>query len=390
MSILRACLRATVGLCALTMVTSVCGQSFHEYPAHGDRVSGVGLLRGWSCDAQSVRFSIDGSEPVDAVYGLSRGDTRSRCNDDDNGYAFLVTWSLLERGTHNLVVEVDGQTIANLTFEVGGTGEPFLSDLEHRGITYGVPDADSFCTFQWQTAAQNLQLAECAPSLPSGPGSENLLGDRRITIESQRHGMQTYDAYVPSGYSPAQPMALVVALHGAGGSAPGVRNTWALVAEPAEFIVVAPRAAGQADVWEPGVDEFWVEEVISDISTRYNIEGSRVYLWGFSAGGHFAHALGLFGTDTYAAYAISAGTLGFAGTGAPAAAPRTIPVLLQVGDGDTVQRPFVMDDFARFQAAGWVDGLNVALDTFSGGHTYTVTSVTSAWRFMALRALPAN
>ena len=51
-------------------------ERFHESPSEGSIQSGVGLIRGWACDADDVAISIDDGAPIHIGYGTSREDTR--------------------------------------------------------------------------------------------------------------------------------------------------------------------------------------------------------------------------------------------------------------------------------------------------------------------------
>lgn len=51
------------------------GGAHHESPAQHSIQSGVGLIRGWACDADKVEVSIDGGERIRIAYGTSRADT---------------------------------------------------------------------------------------------------------------------------------------------------------------------------------------------------------------------------------------------------------------------------------------------------------------------------
>ena len=46
-----------------------------ENPAPGSFQSGLGLISGWVCDAQTITISFDDGPPQEAAYGTSRGDT---------------------------------------------------------------------------------------------------------------------------------------------------------------------------------------------------------------------------------------------------------------------------------------------------------------------------
>jgi len=60
------------------------------------------------------------------------------------------------------------------------------------------------------------------------------------------------------------------------------------------------------------------------------------------------------------------------------AAPRKIPVSLIVGTSDPTYS-YVIDDDNRFIADGWTANGNVFLNTFGGGHDYSITTVQPAW-----------
>ena len=88
-----------------------------------------------------------------------------------------------------------------------------------------------------------------------------------------------------------------------------MRDDWSSVANSGGFVVLAPVASGTDGSWEPDVDIPVIFAAIADTMARYNIEETRMNMWGYSAGGHLAHALALNNTDYFAAYGVSAGAL---------------------------------------------------------------------------------
>ena len=124
------------------------------------------------------------------------------------------------------------------------------------------------------------------------------------------------------------------------------------------------------------------------MEAQYNIERRRRLLWGFSAGGHFGHGVGLANAAFFAAYGVNAGVLaGYAGSTAPAAASRRIPLNVRVGSSDSLA-PFANSDRTVFAAAGWSEPVDYAFAEFPGGHTYAATDVDAQWAFLCRWARP--
>ncbi len=260
-----------------------------------------------------------------------------------------------------------------------------------------------------------FQVAPSVVRLPSN-GSGGALGNSTRIVTAPGFGTRTVYAHVPPAYSPTQPMPLVLALHGQAGSpaaadaqAQAVRTAWASVAATQGFIVIAPVASGASGGWivpeipdEPS-DYAIFAAAIADAEAAWNVDRSRRIGWGFSAGGHVMHDLVLndYSTqvtiDTFASYAISAGTLaGLACSGLSAAqcdalvagAARRIPIDFHVGNSD----PFYAQAFAdseRFLANGWTDSTDLWFTPFPGGHTYASAQFAQIWTNLCpFQALP--
>ncbi|GAN34893.1 MAG: hypothetical protein DYG83_09320 [Candidatus Brocadia sp. AMX2] len=94
-----------------------------------------------------------------------------------------------------------------------------------------------------------------------------------------------YFAYIPPSYVPDKSWPVVLALHGVGGSGYGQVMAWLKSsAHKNEFIFVAP-TYGSGLWWEEEPERF-VLSVLDKVKQDYHVDTNRVYLTGFSSGGH--------------------------------------------------------------------------------------------------------
>lgn len=237
---------------------------------------------------------------------------------------------------------------------------------------------------------------------PSGGGGGPFPGAQARTVLLGGQ-LRTYLLYLPTAYTPQQAWPLVVALHGAAGSAAAaasaavqLREQWITIAEREGAIVLVPIASGAQGGWVPSVDQPTLACAIDQTASEYNLDLDRRYLWGFSAGAHFAHALALGNPGRFAAYAINAGALealACAASGSFACGsllpqmPRRVPVSLRVGVLDPLQR-HVATDLQRLRAAGWDEPGRVSRLELDGGHHYGPSDLDAAWAWFAPRRLP--
>ncbi|MGA8277106.1 MAG: hypothetical protein WB784_02780 [Rhodanobacteraceae bacterium] len=238
------------------------------------------------------------------------------------------------------------------------------------------------------------------PSLGSGgayPGNQI----RSVTVPG--YGSHTYYLHVPDGYAPSRAWPLVVALEGAGGSpaaamseAMTIRSQWGTIAPGDDYVVIVPVAGGSQGGWIPpdengnGPSDYDViAAAMADTAGAYNIELTRRYAWGYSAGGIILHDLVLTGwsgidADTFGAYAVTGAPragcpfYNMAPTCEPAHATRIIPVDMRVGTSDPVL-PYVRMDRDAFLSAGWFLGDTLYYTEFDGGHTYSTVDLIGVW-----------
>jgi poly(3-hydroxybutyrate) depolymerase len=248
-----------------------------------------------------------------------------------------------------------------------------------------------------------FQTAAAVTRLPSN-GVGGALGNSTRAITIAGLGTQSVHVHVPPSYSPTQPMPLVLALHGQAGSAAAaesqaqaVRTAWATVADAQGFIVIAPVGTGASGSWSvppPAPSDYDAfAAAIADAESAWNIDRSRRIGWGFSAGGHVMHDIVLndfssaITIDTFAAYAISAGTLAglacqsmstTACDAIVAGATRRIPIDFHVGTSDPLFAQTSADS-DRFLANGWVDSTTLWFTPFPGGHTYASSQFAQIW-----------
>lgn len=275
--------------------------------------------------------------------------------------------------------------------------------------------------------ASGFQSGEVAvPHSPSN-GSGGATGSvaRTLHIANLGNGTQPYYLYVPANYTPNRPWPFVLALHGyvpyPDTYAQTTRDDWITAANAGGFIVAAPTAHdvifnstcqcnGVSWLLPPSnaptdYDEF--AAVLADVENAYNIEKTRIYGWGFSAGGHVMHDLAVntysaaLNASTMAAYGASSGVLeALACAGLSSAQcqqlltnlPRRIPVDIHIGANDSQLLPYAQNDLQMFQNAGWSPGSTLFYTTFTdgnppGGHTYTIPQLSDIWRNLCRAAV---
>ena len=243
-----------------------------------------------------------------------------------------------------------------------------------------------------------------------GSGGTTGTTTHTVHIAGLGTGVQNYYLYVPTSYSPSQTYPFVLALHGTApyasrsSYASDVLTAWSNVAASGQFIVAAPVADEEVSVdgqagatWsvppDSPSDYDLFAAVLADVESAYNIDRTRIYVWGFSSGGSVAYDLALndysttFDASTLAAYSVSAGALGglacsYSPNTCPAllqAQTRKVPVDIHVGTADDPGYSYAEVDHADFVAHGWVDNSTVFFNTFAGGHVYSTSDLQLAW-----------
>lgn len=152
-----------------------------------------------------------------------------------------------------------------------------------------------------------------------------------------------YYLYAPPGLEGNAP--LVIALHGRGGTGPGMAmlTGFDAVAEQHGFIVAYPSGIEQQWNYVEGIEGYtnetsdiaFLRALVADIAARHAVDARRVYVAGFSNGGFMAQRLACAANDVFAAYA-SVGAAGFGGQPSVCGEPGPLPLLFIHGSADAV------------------------------------------------------
>jgi polyhydroxybutyrate depolymerase len=159
-----------------------------------------------------------------------------------------------------------------------------------------------------------------------------------------------YQMYVPSAYDPAAPTPLVVMFHGYSGSGPEQESYYfGLIAasESKRFLYAFPNGTidemgnrfwnatdACCDFYHTQEDDVaYLDAVVDDIATKYNVDAKRVFAVGASNGGYMAHRLGCDLSSRFAAIVSVSG----AAWNDPSRCPAETPVsVIEIhGDQDT-------------------------------------------------------
>ena len=174
-----------------------------ESPFEGSFESGVGLIRGWVCDASRVDIQIDGGELWQTAYGTARDDTIRVCGNSNNGFGLTFNWGLLGDGLHNLRAYADGIEFANVSFQVTTFGKPYVTGASGGGELKDFPRSRYITTLSWSEPHQNLVIVGFRFEKPINPNCKDISGTWRIeetaTVSCTIAGQTETDTFSGSG-----------------------------------------------------------------------------------------------------------------------------------------------------------------------------------------------
>ena len=135
-----------------------------ENPSPGTFQSGVGVISGWTCDAETIEISFDGGPRIQAGTGTIREDTQGVCGDTNNGFGLLYNWNHLGDGPHTVTAYADGVEFARVNVTVTTLGEEFRRGIRREVTMPDFPDFGTDVVLRWQEAQQNFAIVDARPS----------------------------------------------------------------------------------------------------------------------------------------------------------------------------------------------------------------------------------
>ncbi|MDP1829472.1 MAG: alpha/beta hydrolase fold domain-containing protein [Archangium sp.] len=156
-------------------------------------------------------------------------------------------------------------------------------------------------------ACGEVPIPEPVPPVePTLPPDDELLTARPFQVKE------------PTGYDGGTALPLLVALHGYGRSGTALDEQFALsrFAESRDVLLVLPNALHDARgnrSWRPAsepkfpFDREYLRAVIQSVKARYAVDPARVFVFGYSQGGHMAHRMGCDAADQVVAFVSLAG-----------------------------------------------------------------------------------
>ena len=194
---------------------------------------------------------------------------------------------------------------------------------------------------------------------------------------------------IPAALSESSRAPLVLVLHGSWQGGRKLAELWEPLANQEGFIVAGPDA-GSPDAWRGAADPpDLFRDVIDTAAAQRPIDPHRVYLFGYSGGGHYALQIALAESEYFAAVAVCAGQLLRDQGRFLALAKRRIPVALFAGAKDTVVPP---EDVRRTEQMLKAGGFPVEFTPMPDrDHAYTSPARLhrQVWTFFQRHQLPS-
>lgn len=147
-----------------------------ESPSENQIVSGVGVIRGWSCYDKTdsnggmaegtvignVSYQIDEEELISLPYGSPRLDTNEVCGENNTftGYGAVTYWGSYEEGRHTFTLYIDKEPVESFSFRVVAPEEGFQKGLKAEYILEDFPGTGENVKVKWSEADQNFIIVD--------------------------------------------------------------------------------------------------------------------------------------------------------------------------------------------------------------------------------------
>ena len=175
----------------LPFAGTACGGKYRsnlESPRQSSAESGIGLIRGWVCEASTVEVQIDGGARQQVAYGTTREDTAATCGDTNNGFGYTFNWNRLGNGTHTLQAFADNVEFANVNFTVTTLGQEFLKGASGEYTLPDFPQTGDTVTVRWAEPHQNFVIAGASQKASVQSATDRALTQSSAYLESPQQG----------------------------------------------------------------------------------------------------------------------------------------------------------------------------------------------------------
>lgn len=136
-------------------------------------------------------------------------------------------------------------------------------------------------------------------------------GPRELPVTLRANDPRVVTLRIPKNYDPKHQWPLLYALHGTGGTGPHIIRYLEQVLGPQvdEFVIAAPTAYGQRVIHESGPASDEHPAVLQAVRELVHVDSDRVYITGYSLGGHTTWTIVTLHADQFAAAIPIAGSL---------------------------------------------------------------------------------
>ena len=134
---------------------------YWETPSPDSFQSGLSVLSGWVCEADSIVFEIgdDPLSPFHAATGTLRPDTAPHCEGEpETGFGLLYNWNRVGDGDHTVRLVIDGAVVDTRTVTVTTLGQEVMWGLTRTAEVADFPSPGQVVTVEWQEAHQNFVI----------------------------------------------------------------------------------------------------------------------------------------------------------------------------------------------------------------------------------------